>query len=392
MPAKAARAKAWLAFAVSALLLWKPTFIAIFPYLAAFAYTTDMTTVFLSSGCIGSSTQTVFVFCLLEVLVACVLLNGWSIPYAFGQERYDKFDALKKRKLVGFVIKIVVRVSCALQILFLVAPQFSLQGGLFPEFNMKAANERLVKKKEVTTCADAGVSLPVAVAMKAWIFSRDDMMAVMVWELAFIPELPVDAWLHHVFVILGVALGSDPQILGSREQIQPLIDGVGFFLVLGAALAAAVELPVLMYHWTAPRYEKQAIWMTVSVCVQMTLVVSFFVVFPCVLVLLHTGSFGGALSIGVVSLLAFLAAVEVKMMFVKLAIIKNTKRKAASRNSACGVFPAVAARTEERVSLVGGSFSHNLANETQSAPDAETGHRPLHPTLGPPSTELTETD
>ena len=37
-------------------------------------------------------------------------------------------------------------------------------------------------------------------------------MAVMIWELASIPELSWDAWLHHFFVILGAVVGTDPHL------------------------------------------------------------------------------------------------------------------------------------------------------------------------------------
>merc|ERR1719213_614771 len=106
-----------------------------------------------------------------------------------------------------------------------------MEDGLFADFNVKEANARLVSHKQVTTCSEAGMTLNDAAAMRSWTFARDAMMAVMAWELAFIPELPLDSWLHHVFVILGVAIGSDPH-LGSRAQVQPLIDGIAFFLVL----------------------------------------------------------------------------------------------------------------------------------------------------------------
>lgn len=311
-------------FVLAALLLWKPTIVVLFPGLV---YTTDLTTVFLSDGCIGSTSQTVFVFCLLEVLVACVLLKGYAVPVLFGEERWSHFDELKQKKLVGFIIKIVVRMSCAVQIIVLVSTQFSIDEGLFAKYNMKQAYKELVENRTITSCADAKMSLHDAAALRAWTFARDDMMAVMVWELAFIPELPLDAWLHHLFVILGVAMGSDPQLLGSRSQMQPLIDGVAFFLVLGATLAAAVEACVLMYHFSAHNAAVQAKWMQASMAVQASLVLLCFVGFPVVLVVTHIDDLG-LFACGILLVLAFLAAVEIKMMIVKWAIVKSSRRKA----------------------------------------------------------------
>lgn len=297
----------------------------------------------------GSASQTVFVSCLLEVLVASVLINACTVPLLFG-EKVDTFDNLKRRKLVGFVVKIVVRISCALQIMFLIAPYLSFETGLFASYNVKAANARMVRDKKLTTCQDAGLTIRSTSDMRAWTFARDDMMAVMVWELAFIPELPWDAWMHHLFVILGVALGSDPQLLGANSEAQPLIDGVAFFLVLGAALAAGVEFCVLMYHYTAPRAKVQATWMTVSIVVQATLVIVLFIGLPVVMVALHVKELKKVLVIGMLMLILLLSAVEGKMMLVKRKIVLNARKKAA-RQSQVDTVPVA----------LQGSFDHDCA-------------------------------
>ena len=90
---------------VAILLIWEPLFVAIFPGLI---YTSHLTTVFLFQGCIGRSTLTVFLFCLLEILIAGVLLNKIVVPAMFGVETWKTFDHLKRRKLVGFCVKIIV--------------------------------------------------------------------------------------------------------------------------------------------------------------------------------------------------------------------------------------------------------------------------------------------
>lgn len=302
------------------------------------------------------------------------------VPVAFGLERWDSFDKLKQQKLVGFIIKILVRMSCAVQIIALVSPQFNIEDGLFAQFNVKEANARLVSHKQVTTCSEAGMTLNDAAAMRSWTFARDSMMAVMVWELAFIPGLPLDAWLHHLFVILGVAMGSDPQLLGSRAQIQPLVDGISFFLVLGATLAAAVEAAVLMYHFSAPAAARQARWMMASIVVQAVLVLVLFVGLPCALVFMHLGNFGYYQSVGIVVLIGLLAAVEVKMIVVKLAVFRNARRKMNAQRQQEEVMGAPqafldAGPTDITVSIpdpspditiqLEGSFNHDIS------PDAE---------------------
>jgi hypothetical protein len=225
---------------------------------------------------------------------------------------------------------------------------------------MKHAYKELVNNLSATTCAQAGMDVSAAVALRAWTFTRDDMMAVMAWELAFIPDLPLDAWLHHLFVILGVAIGSDPQVLGGNSALQPLIDGVSFFLVLGAAFAALVEAAVLMYHFSAPKAAQQAKWMIVSMAIQALLVVVFFVVLPVTVVLIHLDDFGG-LAIGFILVLIFLAAVEVKMLIVKWAIVKSARRKAQRQAAAV---PLTAPESSPNYDAShAGDFNHDLSVE-----------------------------
>jgi len=338
---------------VASLLLWKPAIVVFFP---GFIYTSDLTTVLLTDGCIAVTTQTVFVFCLLEIFVACVLLKSHVLPWLFGEARWGVYDELKRQKMVGCIIKIIVRVGCFVQILALVAPWFSLHDGLFSQFNVKKAYQKLVKDRVVMTCAEADMDVRGAVALRAWTFSRDDMMAVMAWELAFIPGLPVDAWLHHLFVILGVVIGSDPLILGKNATLQPLIDALAFFLVLGASLAALVEGAVLMYHFAAPHAAIQARWMIISMAIQAFLVAIFFVALPMSVVLMHADDLGG-LAIGFVVVIVFLAAVEVKMLVVKRSIIKSARKKAQRQvATAPNLLPA-----NETL----GSFNHNLDVEAK---------------------------
>lgn len=299
-------------------LLFKPSLVIIF-YNQLYSY--DLRRVFLVDYCLGETTLTIFVFCLLEVLFAAKILATYAIPSLF-EGKWEGFDRTKQSKLTGFVVKIFVRVGCAVQLLLLIAPRYSFQGGLFEAFNPKQAAEEL-KAGTLVDCAAAGPT--GAAALRAWAFLRDDLMAVMIWELAFIPELPADAWLHHIFVILGVALGSDPHI--AYKDFQPLLDGVTFFLVLGGALAFAVEACVLGFHLSAGTGPvAQARWMERSIVVQVVVVLVFFVILPASMILLHTKEFGGE-TILLLVLLAFLVVVEMKMVSVKVAIARTKRNK-----------------------------------------------------------------
>jgi hypothetical protein len=253
--------------------------------------------------------------------------------------------------MVGFFVKIAVRIAVAVQVLFLVTPWVSVENGLFGDFNMKEAYSNLVHKGKTDTCADAGMTLRDAVALRAWTFARDDMMAVMVWELAFIPSLPLDAWSHHLFVIFGVTLGSDPRLLGANAGIQPDVDAISFFLILGAAFAALVEGAVLMYHFRAPAAAIQARWMLASMAIQATIVVVFFGILPGAFVVRKWKSFG-SIAFGFMVVLAFLVLVEIKMIVVKWAIVKNSWRKAANIDREAG--------------HAAGSFDHDVSQEAKA--------------------------
>lgn len=309
---------------LSVLILWLPTLVVGFK---DYVYETDLSAVQLHDACLGSAMQTVFVFCLLEVLIAALLLKNLVVPSFFSARRWVSFDEPKRKKLVGLVIKGTVRASCAAQILVLVSPYFSMDSGLFPQLNVKKANRDLVQDRVTTSCEEAGLTLFDAAAVRAWVFARDSMMAVMVWELAFIPELQMDVWLHHLFIILGVTLGSDPQILGAITELQPFIDGVAFLLVLGATLMALQELGVLMYHASAPDAHAQAAWMAASAWAQGLVVAVFFVGLPVRLVMQHRRVFG-PLSLAVLLVLAFLAVLELKMILVKRSIVAHARKKA----------------------------------------------------------------
>lgn len=321
--------KVGLAAVLAALLLWKPAIISAFPGLL---YTTDLTTVNVVDSCIEASGQTVFVFCLVEVLAACVCLKSFVLPAVFGEAMWTAYDDLKRQKMVGFFVKIGVRVAVAVQILFLVLPWLSVKTGLFGSFNIMQAYNDMVRLGRVDTCAAIGMSLNDAIALRSWTLARYNMMAVMVWELAFIPDLPLDAWLHHLFVIFAVVIGSDPRMVVTSAGLQPFVDSVGFFLILGAAFAALVEAAVLMYHFSAPAALSQARWMLASMAMQVGIVVIFFGIFPIAFVYAHWDRFGG-FAFGLMGVLAFLVMVEIKMVVVKWDIVKSAWRKAAKRQS-----------------------------------------------------------
>merc|ERR1712228_737455 len=172
-----------------------------------------------------------------------------------------------------------------------------------------------------------GMTLQDATSLRAWIFVRNDLMAIMIWELAFIPEISLDIWLHHLFVIFAVIIGSDPMVFGSRSELQPFVDLIAFSLVLGATLAWIVEFCATRYHFNKHEHWRQALWMLASLLSQAFLTLLFFLAWPLYIVYLHQDSFGVGLSIVMVVILVLLATVEVKMMVVKWSIVNHARQK-----------------------------------------------------------------
>jgi len=68
--------------------------------------------------------------------------------------------------------------------------------------------------------------------------------------------------------------------------------------------------------------------MQISILIQSIMVIVLFIAFPIVVVLNNLDHFGG-LAWGYIALIAILVAVEAKMVWVKISIVKHAKKKAA---------------------------------------------------------------
>eukprot|EP00928_Gymnodinium_smaydae_P092324 TRINITY_DN7617_c1_g1_i1.p1 TRINITY_DN7617_c1_g1~~TRINITY_DN7617_c1_g1_i1.p1 ORF type:complete len:413 (-),score=91.49 TRINITY_DN7617_c1_g1_i1:64-1302(-) len=312
---------------IAVVLLWCTTI----SYLVLDVCGTDYTKVFIYDGCIGSGTVTVFIFCMLEVIVGCWFLQRFFLP-AFFRDTWDTFDELKKQKLVGFIAQIVVRSACFLQLLHILVAMwgenFSREEGLFGKYNAKTAYAKLVHEHMPTTCAAAGMDDAVVLAMRRWVFAKYHMVAVHIWELAFIPGLTIDGWLHHLFVVLVAAIGSQPQTVVGRPELQPIIDGCGFCFIMGASCNALVKSCVVMYHYTAPNYLTQARWMNASIAGALIIQIVYYTMLPLWIAFRHASLLGPQVLVFVVILpVAFLAVVEVRLILVKQSIVRNAYRK-----------------------------------------------------------------
>jgi len=293
----------------------------------------DFNTVFIYDGCLGWGTATGLVLVLMEVIIGAWFLRKYFLPLLFGHEVYESFDSLKQQKLVGFCAQIVVRSSCAVQLLTILfgswGVQITLDHGLFSQFNAKAAYHKLLDDGIPTTCVAAGMNHLDVAAFRSWYFTKGHMVAVHFWELAYIPGLTLDTWLHHLFVILNAAILSQPQAgMGSADEL-PLLDAIGFSYILGASLNSLVKACVVMYHYTAPSYLTQARWMEASIAGAWFLLLTTYFGFPTVFTFIHWNDFHASTRVIVVIGIIFLALVEFRLIIVKRSIARSARRKAA---------------------------------------------------------------
>jgi hypothetical protein len=297
----------------------------------------DYSAVFLYDGCINMGSVTVFMFCMLEVVVGAWFLGKYFLPILFGRELWDSFDPLKQQKLIGFIAQIVVRCACIVNLLNILAisvtsasPLFTLRDGFFSHWNAKLAYAKLIKDHVPTSCAEMNSN--EVWAIRTWYFAKYHMAAVHIWELSFIPGLTIDGWLHHVFVVIVAAIGCQPMMFDKRlnPTIQPYVDAVGFSFIFGASLNAFVKACVVMYHWRSPNHLSQAMWMNLSIAGAWMILICFYITLPCVVAGLNVDKIGwGPVLTVVICPVIFLSCVEVRLVLVKRSIARNARRKAA---------------------------------------------------------------
>jgi len=293
--------------------------------------------VFIYDGCLGGGSVTVFIFCLLEVIVGAWFLRRYFLPLLFGRENYASFDKLKQEKLVGFIAQIVVRSSCCVQLMTILLGgwglQLSMESGLFSQFNAKMYYHKLVETGESTTCQQAGMHHADVAALRTWYLAKYHMIAVHLWELAYIPGLTLDTWLHNLFLVLIAAMASQPEASLSDGHDQALVDAVGFSFILGASMNSLVKSCVVMYHYTAPNHIRQARWMEASIGGANLITLCFYFGFPIGFIATHWSRFG-VVTVWVLLLsVLFLTCVEIRLVIVKRSIARAARRKAAVAKS-----------------------------------------------------------
>ena len=305
------------------LLMGQPLFLVLIP---GWVFTSDISTVLLYRGCIGSSTLAIFVLCMLKVLLASWLLRKLVLPAVFGTNRWSSYNHLKRKKLVGYCVKIIVRWYCFILMAVIISPYQTMDKGLFGEFNKRVSLMKIKFNHTTISCGEAGMVLSDACALRAWIFIRIDFMVVMVWELAYIPELEIHNWIHHLFLIAGNCLSIEPQFIAIQKIGRAYIDGVIFYVNLYACVTGTEEFCGVMYHYHFRNPNQQLWWMRVNVGIQVLTMPATNLILPCVGLYIMHHQFGSLVWV-YVAIGVCLFAIEARMMWVKIAILKHIKGK-----------------------------------------------------------------
>lgn len=283
--------------------------------------------VYLMNGCNTSTGESVLILCLILSLISGWIMKHLVLPHLFG-EAWGTFSSLKQRKLVAYLVKINVRVSMLVMLGLWVFHDFSMSDGLFARSNIKAAWQQLLGG-ELVTCEV--LQERVVHGLRAWTMLRNAFLSLMLWEICYIPEMGFEMWAHHGVIICFTVLSLDPILWAGLTQLQPILDGLTFFGMIGGGLLSTQEICVLGYHLSAPNAARQACWMQAAWIFQAVIASALFFLLPLTLLWMHAAFLGVELFVCLAGLLA-LSGAEVQMVCIKQAVVRHARQKLVQRS------------------------------------------------------------
>jgi hypothetical protein len=313
----------------------------VIPLLSVFApgwiYTSDLSKVFLFQTCSDWSTQTVFLFCFLRIVICSVLLRHFIVPAIFGCALWNTWATihklrLKRRKIISLCVKIIIKASCFFQLIILVAPQLSFDEGLFHQYNVINSTIDVKENGAAMTCKDAEMSMESVIAMRAWYFVRIDFIALLAWELAFVPELHWSEWSHHLLAILCVGFILEPGITQKNATILPILELYGFGVFLQGPSGFSWDICIFMYHFNSKKPSRQVMWMKLSTVLQFVGVLVSNMIFPAITMAKNFAKFGAIVAGGILFLTLFSIVVEFGILSIKISVVRRAKKKVTDKN------------------------------------------------------------
>jgi len=223
------------------------------------------------------------------------------------------------------------------------------------------------------------------IARRLWHSSKMFFMAIMCWELSFLPGSSWDVWAHHIGLILGVAISTDHRLrevlsggvrVDAPTEAGESLDGFAYVLMLGTAFMFAKELLVLLFqHRKLSKTREQASDLLAAAVVHVLGQAAFYLVLPATYLFatLSAGHLPLRPSGAVLAALLFvLNVLEAYIFSITLKVMRIKRRKA---RAAAYLHPALGGGGSDGVREVSSGVSH-AANAAPQA--AEEGTMALH--------------
>jgi len=216
-----------------------------------------------------------------------------------------------------------------LVLLLSLAPHWSFEGGLRLGVDEASGNACL---------GEHGTS------RRLWHSSKMFFLVIMVWELCFMPWMSWDVWLHHITVIAGVVISTDPHLSAllsggggdsgggqapphAPTRAKEILDGYAYVIMVGTAFMFAKELMVLVFqHRKRSAYAQQSTDLLLATAIHLVGQSVFYLAWPTAYVALALAAGrmgapqGGLLSTLLVALNvleAYIFSVTFKVMLAK---------------------------------------------------------------------------
>ena len=210
-----------------------------------------------ADDCEGVSALTCFIN--VSILVwACAHVVRHKILPSWWPRTHGALPAARRNKAIGYAVKTLFRLV-VLVLLLCLLPYWSLQDGLrmgggpvAPTMNASGTLATLAAGSSHNYCVGSH-----GVARRLWHSCKMFFMAIMCWELSFLPAASWDVWVHHIGLILGVAVSTDHrlrEVLSGGAAIEmptgagESLDGFAYVLMLGTAFMFAKEALVVAFQ------------------------------------------------------------------------------------------------------------------------------------------------
>lgn len=292
-----------------------------------------------TSDCEGVTGLTCFINVSVMVWLCALICRRKLLP-ALWPRTHSVMLPGKRDKSIGYAVKTLFRFVVMVQLLYL-ARYWSFDGlrmgggKVYPSSG--GTGEWSTGEWSTSYCVGEH-----GVARRLWHLCKMEFLAIMVWELSFLPTSSWDMWLHHVGLILGVAFSTDHNLRravaggtsdgddGPTESGEAL-DGFAWVLMLGTAFMFAKELTVLFFHHRKPlQPHKQARDLQLAAALHVLNQTAFYMVLPTAfLVLAAMRGHLRALSVALLgALLVVINILEIYIFKVTFVVMSAKKKKA----------------------------------------------------------------